>query len=151
SFPKRPTYARDVAPIVNTHCVSCHRQGAIAPFSLATYDEVQKKAGTIASVTKSRYMPPWHPEPGYGTFRDERRLSEREIAVLAAWKDAGTPEGDAKDLPTPPVFTTAWELGEPDLVLTLPTKFDVPAAGRDIFRAFVLPHEFLEDKEVAGI
>ncbi|MBI3725876.1 redoxin domain-containing protein [bacterium] len=151
ALPQKVTWTRDVAPIVNMHCVSCHRPGAIAPFSLTNYEEVAKRVKTVNAVTKTRYMPPWHAEPGFGHFRDERRLSEREIALIAAWKDAGAPEGDRADLPPSCALETGWTLGEPDLVLKMPKAFEVPAKSDDIYRAFVLKADIPEDKFVTAI
>ena len=82
-----PTFSKDIAPLVATHCAPCHRPGEGAPFSLLTYDEVKKHAGQIVTVTKSRFMPPWLPEPGYGSFEGERRLSDRQIELIRRWVD----------------------------------------------------------------
>jgi hypothetical protein len=94
-------------------------------------------------------MPPWKPEPDFGHFLNERRLTARELALLAEWSDAGAPEGDPADLPPPQKFTEGWQLGEPDLVVKMEEPFDVPADGRDVFRNFVIPVELTEDKLVA--
>ena len=83
------TYTKDVAPILWKNCAHCHRPGEIGPFSLLTYQDASKRAGFIAQITTSRRMPPWKPEPGYGEFLDELRLSDRELEVLAAWAKAG--------------------------------------------------------------
>src|SRR5512138_568071 len=88
-----PTFAADVASIVYAHCSSCHRPGQAAPFSLLSYDDVRRRATLIVAATGRRYMPPWHatPAPGFPEFRDERRLSDNDIATLKAWVDAGLP------------------------------------------------------------
>ena len=108
-----PTYNRDIAPILNEQCALCHRPGEVAPFSLLTYQDASKRAGLIAAVTAKRFMPPWLPEPGYGQFQHERRLTDAQIALIAAWAKAGAPEGDAKAKPAPPKFTEGWSAGEP--------------------------------------
>src|SRR5947209_10524809 len=87
-----PTFTKDVAPILYKNCVSCHRPGEVAPFSLITYEDAAKRATLIATATAKRYMPPWKPEPGYGEFQDERRLSEAQIATLQHWAACGAPE-----------------------------------------------------------
>ena len=84
-------------------------------------------------------MPPWPPEPGHSRFVGERRLSNSDIATLGAWQRAGSPEGDRKDLASPPTFTSGWQLGAPDLVLTPPGSFTLPAEGEDTFWNVVLP------------
>ncbi len=151
SFPPTITYARDVAPILVSHCIDCHHPGGIAPFALTTYAQASKRAHTLADVTETRTMPPWRAATGYGHFRDERRLTDREIATLAAWARAGAPEGDARDVPPMPSFTSSWHLGEPDLVVAMAKPFDVPASGPDIYRAFVLKADIPEDKMVVGV
>jgi mono/diheme cytochrome c family protein len=133
-----PTYNKDIASILYQNCATCHRPGEVAPFSLLTYQDTAKRAALIASVTKARVMPPWKPEPGYGDFRDARRLTEDQIGLIQQWASSGAPEGDAPK-PVPPKFTEGWQLGEPDRVLTIPTKFSVPADGPDVYRCFVIP------------
>ena len=135
----RVTFATDIAPIVFAHCVSCHRPDGSAPFSLLTYDDVQRRAERIAAVTASRYMPPWKPEPGHGDFADVRRLPDRDIELIRQWVRNGTPAGDPAAAPAPPRFADAWQLGPPDMVVTMDRSFAVPADGDDIYRHFVLP------------
>ncbi len=144
-----PTYTRDVAPILQANCVQCHRDGEIAPFPLGSYGDAAKRARQIVNVTQSRFMPPWKPEPGFGHFLNERRLTDRELALLADWADAGAPEGTADDLPPPRKFVEGWQLGEPDLIVKMNELFEVPADGRDVFRNFVIPLDLSEDKLVA--
>ncbi len=95
-------------------------------------------------------MPPWKAEPGFGSFHDERRLKDADIDKIAAWAEAGAPEGNAKDLRPSPRFPEGWQLGTPDLVLKVPEPFDVPAEGQDIYRCFVIPIPIDEDKTVAA-
>src|SRR4029077_20667456 len=119
--------------------VQCHRDGEVAPFPLVSYSDAAKRARQIVRVTQTRYMPPWKPEPDFGHFLNERRLTERELALLKVWAGAGAPEGDADDLPPPCQFAEGWQLGEPDLVVKMEESFEVPADGRDVFRNFVIP------------
>jgi mono/diheme cytochrome c family protein len=146
-----PTFARDVAPILYAHCADCHHPGAIGPFSLLSYEDAAKRARTIAKVTGNRYMPPWKAAPAYGHFADERRLSDREIGVLAAWANAQAPQGDAAEQPPAPVFSSEWPLGEPDLVVKMPKEYEVPASGPDIYRAFVLDTKIPDDQHVVAM
>src|SRR5688572_28789404 len=96
------TFNRHIAPILFNRCATCHRPGEPAPFSVLNYGEVQARARQIASATKERRMPPWLPEAGYGVFSNERRLSDRESALIQQWVSEGAIEGDVADRPSPP-------------------------------------------------
>ena len=145
------TFSEDVAPILYANCVSCHRPGEVAPFPLISYEDVTRRAKTIAKVTQSRQMPPWHAAPGYGEFADERGLTDRQIETIREWVAGGTRPGNAGRMPPLPKFTEGWQLGTPDLVLEMPEAFAVPAEGPDIYRNFVLPTGLLEDKWVRAV
>ena len=145
------TFTEHVAPILFAHCASCHRPGEAAPFPLLSYDDARRKARMIQRVTRSRFMPPWHAEPGHVPFADERRLTAAQIATLGAWADGGAPEGDPRKLPPLPEFPQGWQLGTPDLVVTMKAPFAVPASGGDIYRNFVLPLGLTEDRWVVAV
>jgi hypothetical protein len=134
-----PTFNRDIAPLVFSHCAPCHRPGQAAPFSLLTYADVQKRAQQTAEVTRRRYMPPWLPEPGHGDFMNVRRLTDAQLALLQRWIAAGAPEGSAADLPPAPRWPDDWQLGPPDLVVQMPQAYALAAEGSDVYRNFVLP------------
>jgi mono/diheme cytochrome c family protein len=134
-----PTFHRDIAPLVFRHCSRCHRPGEVAPFSLLSYDDLAKRAEHVADITARRAMPPWKPEAGHATYLDERRLNDAEIALLRRWADAGAPEGNPQDAPSPPTFPDGWQLGTPDMVLTLPDAIAIPAEGRDVYKNLILP------------
>jgi peroxiredoxin len=144
------TYHRDVLPILQRHCQQCHRQGEVGPFSLMTYKQAVNWAADIKEYTQERKMPPWKPVEG-PAFHHERRLTEKELATLAAWADGGTPSGDPKDAPPTRSFVDGWYLGKPDLVLTVPEDMTVGAGGKDLFRVFVLPTGLTEDKYVVAV
>jgi peroxiredoxin/mono/diheme cytochrome c family protein len=146
----RVTYYRDVLPVLQENCQACHRPGEVGPFSLMTYKQAVSWATDIKEYTKSRQMPPWKIVEGV-PFHNERRLSDRDIATLAAWADGGTPEGDPKDAPKPKEFVEGWMLGKPDLILQPNEDFVVAPGGRDLFRCFVLPTHLTEDKYVVAI
>jgi tetratricopeptide (TPR) repeat protein len=133
------TFARDVAPIIFDHCGICHRPNGSGPFGLLTYPAARQHATQIATATKSRVMPPWKSEPGYGEFIGHRPLTDAEIDVMQQWLADGTPEGDPRDLPAQPQWTEGWQLGTPDLVVALSQPYVLPADGTDISRVFVLP------------
>ncbi|GAG43895.1 unnamed protein product, partial [marine sediment metagenome] len=110
-----------------------------APFSLLTYQDVKQHVEQIVDVTSSRFMPPWLPKQGHGEFAHERRLNDEQLEQIRRWVEAGAPEGDLADLPEPPQWAEGWQLGEPDLVVTMPEPYLLQAEGVDVFRNFVLP------------
>jgi hypothetical protein len=144
------TYYRDVLPILQQHCQGCHRPGEVGPFALMNYRQAVNWASDIKEYTQNHKMPPWKPVAG-PSFHNERRLTNRELATLATWVDGGTPEGDAKDAPPPRSFVRGWQLGEPDLVLTVEGDFQLGPSGDDLFRCFVLPTRLAEDRYVTAI
>ncbi len=150
--PDTITYSRHIAPMLEANCVECHRDGGIAPFSLEGYDNAKRWHRMVAFMTGERLMPPWRAVQGFGAFRDARRLSDHQIVLLASWSANGAPRGDAGDtMPAPVRSSTKWRLGEPDLVLSMAEAFQVPADGDDIYRYFVIPSGFAEDKVVTAL
>ena len=137
--PEPITFNRDIAPIVLEHCAPCHRPGEVAPFSLLTYADARRHATQLLSVTQTRYMPPWPPAAQDDAFSSDRHLTQKQIDLIREWVRGGAPEGDAALKPSPPVFTDGWQLGQPDLVVQVPTPFRLPAGGKDVFRNFVIP------------
>jgi len=146
-----PTFAGDVAKIIFDNCTSCHRPGEVGPFPLMNYEDVRKRGKTIDRVVSKHVMPPWHPVEGNGEFADELALSPREIETIEAWVAADMPEGDRKRTPPLPKFTQGWQLGEPDVVVKMPKGYDVPAGGPDIYRNFVVPMGFKEERWLTAI
>ncbi|HEX8171040.1 MAG TPA: ascorbate-dependent monooxygenase [Thermoanaerobaculia bacterium] len=133
-----PTFSKEVVRIFQQHCQSCHHEGDIAPFPLVEYADAAPRALLIKFMTQSHQMPPWKPEQGCGEFEGERRLSAGEIDTIVKWVNSGAPEGNRADLPQPLEFTSAWRLGEPDLVLRSAEAFTAPE-GQDTYRCFSLP------------
>ncbi len=134
-----PTYSRDVAPLLADRCGMCHHTGGSAPFTLLSYADAKRHAGQIATVTANRFMPPWKADLADGPFVGQRPLADHEILLLRRWLEAGAPEGDPRDLPPPREWVDGWQLGKPDLVITLKQPYALPAEGTDAFRIFVLP------------
>jgi tetratricopeptide (TPR) repeat protein len=150
------TFNRDIAPILYANCSTCHRPVdpraradsgdpicfAGAPFSLLDYGDARTHAREIARAAKNRVMPPWLPErpaDQIGDFASPRTLTDTQIALLERWAEQGAPEGDPSDRPPVPAWPQGWQLGQPDLVLKMPVTYTLPAAGKDVFRNFVIP------------
>jgi peroxiredoxin/mono/diheme cytochrome c family protein len=142
------TYGKEVSRILQARCQNCHRPGQSAPFSLMNYDDAVKHGRMIREVTTQRRMPPWHADPRYGHFTNDRRLSSTEVETVAAWVDADMPRGDDRDLPPPVVWPKGWVHGEPDLVFTMPEEYEVPATGSLPYQYWVVDTKFAEDKWV---
>jgi peroxiredoxin/mono/diheme cytochrome c family protein len=140
------TYAKQVSRILQKRCQECHRPGEIGPFSLLTYDDAKDWADTIREVVKEERMPPWHPDPRFGHFSNDRRLSRAEADTLLAWTEQGCPKGDEKDLPPPVSFIEGWKIGKPEAVFTMKEEFKVPAKGVLPYKTFVVDPGFKEDR-----
>ena len=136
--PETVTFNQHIAPILLEHCTPCHREGMSAPFQLLTYEDASRRAKQIKEVTESKYMPPWLPEPVDGGFKHERGLSDQQIRLIKSWLDTGSKEGDDTVRPSIPDWPGDWQLGEPDLVASMPNGYSLQAEGRDIYRNFVL-------------
>ncbi len=142
------TFNKDVAPIFNAKCAECHRPGETAPFSTLTYKETRPWAKSIKEKVVNREMPPWHADPHFGQFANDRRLSEAEIKTIVAWVDGGAVEGTAKDLPPAPKFAEGWNIPTPDVVLKMDEDYVVEASGPDEYQYFEMPTNFTEDKYI---
>jgi hypothetical protein len=145
------TFARDVAPILFANCSYCHRPGEVAPFPLLSYKDARPWAVSIKKAVSSRQMPPWNADPHYGSFRDPRRLTDAEIATIAAWVDGGAKEGDPSVTPALPRFSDGWQIGEPDLVLTMVEPVKIPASGTIPYITVPTNYEFPEDAWIQAI
>jgi hypothetical protein len=146
------TFSKQVAPILQENCQTCHRPGDIAPMSLLTYDEARPWAKSIRQVVSDRTMPPWHADAQPGTFSNDSSLSEQEIATLVAWVDQDAPEGDPADLPPAKTFAVnGWKTGTPDLVYWIPETYNLPATVDDEYRCFVIPDKVDQDIWYSGL
>ena len=127
--PQAPDYARDIAPILEKNCMACHIEGGIAPWAMSEYRMIQGFAPMMREVIRVKRMPPWHADPEVGHWQNDARMSDEETRTLVRWIEAGAPRGEGEDplLAERPVKAT-WPLGEPDLVLEIPT-FQIPATG----------------------
>ena len=153
--PARPahelTFSRDIAPIIFENCSTCHHAGGPAPFSLLRYQDVKKRSKQIAIVTRSGYMPPWLPETEEVHFQDQRGLDDVQIATIEAWVSAGCAKGDPADAPPTPKWAGGWQLGEPDLIATMPEPYNLGPSGKDVFRNFVIPVDLDRNRFVKGV
>jgi uncharacterized protein (TIGR03437 family) len=145
------TWSEHIAPIIYKNCTNCHRTGQVSALPLTNYDDVRRRASTVLQTVQTRFMPPWKPEPGWVPYRDERRLSAEQMALISKWVNDGMPRGDQSKEPPAPTFNDSWLLGTPDLVLEMPAGFNVPGDGPDIYRNFVLPTGITDDKWVKAI
>jgi thiol-disulfide isomerase/thioredoxin len=145
------TYAANVASIMQEKCQSCHRPGAVGPFSLLTYEDVKRHKTVIREVVEEFRMPPWHADPRFGHFGNDRSLSRVQRATILAWIDQGTPLGDPSKLPEPKPFPDHWTVGAPDVVFSIPADYVVAATGELPYQRFIVPTGFTEDKWVESI
>jgi mono/diheme cytochrome c family protein len=143
-----PTYSKDIAPILQKNCQSCHRPGEAAPFSMLTFAETKPWATAMKLAVQQKQMPPWFADPKYGHFSNNRALSEADIRTIIAWANAGAPEGDPKDLPPAVNWTQGWSIPKPDLVFQLPEPYKVPESGTVEYKYVIVPTGFTEDKWV---
>lgn len=144
------TYTKDIAPIMQANCVTCHRAGEIGPFPLISYQDVKKRALQLTLVTEKKIMPPWHAD-SHGEFVGERRLTAAQISMIKQWTDEGAKMGNPSDMPVTPQYTEGWTLGKPDVILEPSKEYHLGAEGADVYRSFVLPNTNTEDKYVAAM
>lgn len=143
-----PTYTKDVAPILQKHCQTCHRPGEAGPFSMLTYEDTKPWATTMKRVVQQKVMPPWFADPNYGHFANDRSLTPEEIRTLVAWVNAGAQKGDPKDMPSPVHFDEGWSIPKPDVMFQLPKPFSIPDSGMLEYQYVIVPTGFTEDKWV---
>jgi cytochrome c5 len=141
-----PTFTKDVAPIMFARCANCHRAGEVAPMPLLSYRDARPWAAAIRDKVSTRVMPPWHADPAHGTFRNDLRLSDREIDTIVRWVDGGAREGEASALPALPKFPEGWQIGTPDAVFEMATEYDVAPSGEIPYQYFEVPTNFTEDR-----
>jgi hypothetical protein len=143
-----PTFYKDVLPILQNHCQSCHRASEPAPMSLMTYEETRRWSGKIAAAVELKAMPPWFADPRYGKFANDSSLTAEEIATISAWDRAGAPAGDAGGASAPHLWTGGWNIPSPDVVVKMPKPVAIPASGMVEYTYEIVPTHFAEDKWV---
>lgn len=146
----QPTYSREVSRIMQAKCQQCHRPGDVAPMSLLTYDDGVTWANDIKRVVAAKQMPPWKPVPGFNEFKGSYGLSDEDRQMILDWIEAGTPAGDPGDMPDPvSVSDSPWNLGDPDMILTMPEY--TPPRAADTYRCFVLPSGLDQSRFVSAV
>jgi mono/diheme cytochrome c family protein len=149
-----PTFNKDVAPILYSNCVTCHRPGGVAPMSLLALEQAQAYASAIREKVIARVMPPWYADSRFGEFRNARRLTPAQIDTLVAWIDGGTPQGGGV-APVAPKFQEGWNVRmnrPPDAILELPFGgFELPPRGEVTTFTVWMKLPFREDRFVQAI
>ncbi len=140
------TFYRDVLPVLQARCESCHRPGEVGPMAFGAYDQTRPWAKAIKQAVLLGKMPPWYADAPRGRFHHDPRLSQKEIEKLVAWADSGAPAGDPKDAPPPVTFADGWSIDKPDAVFEAPTPFQVPATGTLEYWYVIVPTGFKEDR-----
>ena len=145
------TFSREVVRILQANCQKCHHEGGIAPFSLITYDDAYTHRNEILVQTTQRKMPPWHVSSACNAYEGDPSLSSSDLQTIVAWVTSGAPEGNPSELPPPLTFSSTWTLGTPDAVVPMPQPFQPDFSKGDVYRCFVMPTSFTEDRFVRAV
>jgi hypothetical protein len=143
-----PTFYRDVLPILQQHCQSCHRRGEIGPFPLENYEDVRRRAEAIASSVTARKMPPWFADPRFGHFANDPSLSPEQVSIISMWAKSNALAGNPEDAPPAPHWTDGWNIPEPDAVIEMPKAIEIPSRGQVEYTYEIIPTHFAEGKWV---
>jgi hypothetical protein len=143
-----PTFYKDVLPILQDHCQSCHQAGEIAAMPLVTYEQTRPRARAMAHAVEMKTMPPWFADPRFGHFANDTSLTEEQIAKIVEWANAGAPAGDASGAPPPRKWAKLWDIPQPDLVAKMPEAVQIPAEGEVEYTYEIVPTHFAEDRWV---
>ena len=145
-----PTYYKHIAPILETHCVTCHRPGQVAPMSLMSYAQVRPWAKAIATQVAKRAMPPFHAEGPIGRFRNDLRLTADQIETITAWAEQGSRRGNPSDFEGAREWSSeTWPAGEPDLIVRFP-RVELKLEGTDPYVYLFSDYTGSEDLWVRG-
>ncbi len=148
---ERVTFAEHVAPILQKHCVECHRPNTAAPFALITYEQAAGKANTLAEVVRDERMPPWFGAGKHTEFINARGMTAKERETILQWVKLGKAKGDETKLPKMhPAEESGWRIGKPDLIVKAP-RHDLPADGVIDYKYVFLPYLFTQDTWVQGV
>jgi hypothetical protein len=149
------TFTKDIAPILQQNCQSCHHAGTFAPMSLTTYDETRPWARSIKQKVAAREMPPWFIDKNVGVqhFSNDVSLSDEQIAKIVKWVDNGAPQGNPSDMPAPLKFSSIenWQIGEPDVIVSLPEDYVVLAKAPDQWPDITVDPHLTQDRYLKGV
>ncbi len=143
-----PTFYKDVLPVLQDHCQSCHRPGEVAPMPLVTYEQTRPWASAIAHEVQMKMMPPWFADSRYGRFANDPSLTEQQISTISAWAAADAPAGNLVDVPPAKEWAKGWNIAQPDLVVRMPKSVQIPARGEVEYTYEIVPTHFTEDRWV---
>ena len=133
------TFNEHISPIIYQNCTPCHRPNEVGPFSLITYQDVSKRGTFIQKVTASRYMPPWRADHDFGEFKNVRKLTVGQIALIRLWVENGMPEGDKNDFEMPDFRAESQFLRKPDLTLSFNNTFPISNNLKEDYILFSMP------------
>jgi len=142
------SFYRDIVPILQDHCQSCHRPGEVAPMPLVTYEQTRPWAPAIAKAVQSKMMPPWFADPRFGHFLNDPSLTELQVETVLAWVKAGTPAGSPRDAPAPRQWDQGWNIARPDVVLQMPRPVNIPSHGDLEYTYEIVSTHFSRDQWV---
>lgn len=146
-----PTYHREISRIMQAHCVECHREGGLGPFSLESLEDLEEHAGMVRKQVERGAMPPWFAAPGgHGIFSNDRSLPEADKAALLGWLKSGRPPGDPAEAPLPRKFPAGWSVGTPDVVFQIPEPVAIQAEGTMRYQNRVVETSLTEERWVQG-
>jgi mono/diheme cytochrome c family protein len=149
------TFTKDIAPILQRACQSCHRPGSVAPMSLLTYEDARPWARSIKQRVSAREMPPWYIDRTVGVqkFKDDPSLSDAEIEKIVKWSDSGAPRGNPSDLPPARQFEDAerWTIGKPDYIISIPKEYVVKANAADDWPQIEVDTQLTEDRYIKAV
>jgi hypothetical protein len=149
--PVGPTFNKDILPIIETRCQTCHRPGEIGPMPLITYEQTKPWANAIQEAVKTRKMPPWFSDKCCGQFSTDHILKPEEIALIDAWVTGGAVEGKKKDARPLLRWTNNWTIDGPSIVVSLPRAFEVPANATLDYQYVILPVDLAEDRWASAV
>ena len=147
-----PTFYRDISPILQLHCETCHRSDGIAPMPLQTYAQAARYAAAIAAAAKNKSMPPWFAVPGIGQhFSNDPSLTQTQMATLTAWAAANAPAGNPKDAPPPMRWTEIWTIPQPDEILPMTKGVAIPPDDDIDYTYEIVPTHFTDDRWIQSV
>jgi len=144
--PTIPSFYRDVLPILQDHCQSCHRPNEIAPIPLLTYEQTRPFARAIANAATKKNMPPWFADRSVGHFSNDPSLIDQQIAILERWANSNAVAGDPREAPPLRQWTDGWLIPQPDKIIRMPKPVAIPASGDVDYTYEIVPTHFTEDR-----